>query len=187
MPDVVSVDTKFLQNLWDDTEAARLSPLEQLRYRSNRARRRPSHHQLRRRQHQLEVRSAGSADRRADAGAGGERQRRRPAVDHGVRLRHALHGQARRADPPLSRRGARRRDGGVLSARARSARIASPRRSIRRCTPFCRSITSITCIPTGRSRSRPAPTAHRSWRSSTSSSGARSCGCPGSDRDSSWR
>ena len=36
MPDVASVGTKFLQNLWDDTEAARLSPLEQLRYRSNR-------------------------------------------------------------------------------------------------------------------------------------------------------
>ena len=30
------VDTKFLQNLWDDAEASRLSPLEQLRYRSNR-------------------------------------------------------------------------------------------------------------------------------------------------------
>ncbi len=29
-------DTKFLQNLWDDAEASRLSPLEQLRYRSNR-------------------------------------------------------------------------------------------------------------------------------------------------------
>ena len=36
MPDLVGVDTKFLRNLWDDTEAARLSPLEQLRYRSNR-------------------------------------------------------------------------------------------------------------------------------------------------------
>ena len=36
MPDVVSVETKFLRNLWHDTEAARLSPLEQLRYRSNR-------------------------------------------------------------------------------------------------------------------------------------------------------
>ena len=36
MPDVVSVETKFLRNLWHETEAARLSPLEQLRYRSNR-------------------------------------------------------------------------------------------------------------------------------------------------------
>ena len=36
MPDLVSVETKFLRNLWDDTEAARLSPLEELRYRSNR-------------------------------------------------------------------------------------------------------------------------------------------------------
>jgi len=36
VPDVASVGTKFLQNLWDDTAAAGLSPLEQLRYRSNR-------------------------------------------------------------------------------------------------------------------------------------------------------
>ena len=36
MPDVVSVHTKYLQNLWDVKEASRLSPLEQLRYRSNR-------------------------------------------------------------------------------------------------------------------------------------------------------
>ena len=36
MPDIVGVETKFLRNLWDDTEADRLSPLEQLRYRSNR-------------------------------------------------------------------------------------------------------------------------------------------------------
>ena len=43
-------------------------------------------------------------------------QRRRPAVDHGVGLRAALHGQARGADSPLPRRSPRRRDGGVLSA-----------------------------------------------------------------------
>ena len=36
MPDVVIVDTKFLQNLWNESEASRLAPLEQLRYRSNR-------------------------------------------------------------------------------------------------------------------------------------------------------
>ena len=37
MPDVATAGaTRFLQNLWDDAEASRLSPLEQLRYRSNR-------------------------------------------------------------------------------------------------------------------------------------------------------
>src|SRR5262245_35318875 len=36
VPDVVSVETKFLQNFWNDSEASRLAPLEQLRYRSNR-------------------------------------------------------------------------------------------------------------------------------------------------------
>jgi len=36
VPDVASPNTKFLQNLWDDAEASRLAPLEQLRYRSNR-------------------------------------------------------------------------------------------------------------------------------------------------------
>jgi len=36
VPDVESVATKFLKNLWDEREASTLSPLEQLRYRSNR-------------------------------------------------------------------------------------------------------------------------------------------------------
>ena len=37
MPDVVTPRAlRFLQNLWNDEEASRLSPLEQLRYRSNR-------------------------------------------------------------------------------------------------------------------------------------------------------
>jgi len=36
VPEVESVVTKFLQNLWDGREAAALAPLEQLRYRSNR-------------------------------------------------------------------------------------------------------------------------------------------------------
>ena len=36
MPDAISSETKFLQNLWDAAAASALSPLEQLRYRSNR-------------------------------------------------------------------------------------------------------------------------------------------------------
>ena len=151
------------------------------------ARRRPAHHQLRRRQHQLEVRSAGSADRRADARAGGEGQWRRPAVDHGVRLRDSLHGQARGADSPLPRRGARRRDGGVLSAgrlrresrrgvdRYAAARVSAlrPRRS-----------------PASRLGDRARGQRQRQGEAGgvqPAVTAARSCGCPGSDRASSWR
>ena len=151
------------------------------------SRRRPAHHQLRRRQHQLEVRSAGSADRRADARAGGERQRRRSAVDHGVRLRDPLHGQARGADPPLSRRGARRRDGGVLPA-GRLRRES--RRGVDRYAAARVSAVRSRRSPASRlgDRARGERQRHsRSWRSSTSGSAARSCGCPGSDRASSWR
>jgi len=36
VPDAVGLDTKFLKNLWNEEEVARQSPLEQLRYRSNR-------------------------------------------------------------------------------------------------------------------------------------------------------
>jgi rhamnose utilization protein RhaD (predicted bifunctional aldolase and dehydrogenase)/NAD(P)-dependent dehydrogenase (short-subunit alcohol dehydrogenase family) len=36
VPDAVGAETKFLQNLWDETKAAPLSPLDLLRYRSNR-------------------------------------------------------------------------------------------------------------------------------------------------------
>ncbi|HEY1304370.1 MAG TPA: bifunctional rhamnulose-1-phosphate aldolase/short-chain dehydrogenase [Vicinamibacterales bacterium] len=37
MPDLaIPGSTRFLQNLWDDADASRLSPLDQLRYRSNR-------------------------------------------------------------------------------------------------------------------------------------------------------
>jgi rhamnose utilization protein RhaD (predicted bifunctional aldolase and dehydrogenase)/NAD(P)-dependent dehydrogenase (short-subunit alcohol dehydrogenase family) len=36
VPDVLSIQTKFLQNLWDEAEVAQQSPLQQLRYRSNR-------------------------------------------------------------------------------------------------------------------------------------------------------
>jgi rhamnose utilization protein RhaD (predicted bifunctional aldolase and dehydrogenase)/NAD(P)-dependent dehydrogenase (short-subunit alcohol dehydrogenase family) len=36
VPDVVGIETKFLSDVWDETEVAGLSPVEQLRYRSNR-------------------------------------------------------------------------------------------------------------------------------------------------------
>ena len=87
MSETPTIATDFLKNLWDEREAAQLRsaaaraaalPVEP-------ARRRPAHHQLRRRQHQLEVRPARSADRRAGARDGGEGQRRRSAVDRHVR------------------------------------------------------------------------------------------------------
>ena len=36
MPEAVSIQTTYLQNLWDSRDASHLTPLEQLRYRSNR-------------------------------------------------------------------------------------------------------------------------------------------------------
>ena len=80
------------------------------------ARRGSPHHQFRRRQHELEVRAAGSADREAVARDGGEGQRRRSAIDRLERLRRAVSRQARGAARPLPRRGARGRDGRLLSA-----------------------------------------------------------------------
>src|SRR4029079_19126540 len=80
------------------------------------ARRGPPHHQLRRRQHQLEVRSPRSADRRITPGDGSEGQWRGPAVDYRIRLRPAVSRPARLARHALSRRSARRRDGRAVSA-----------------------------------------------------------------------
>ena len=98
------------------------------------ARRRSAHHQLRRRQHQLEVRPGRSADRRAAARDGGEGERRRPALDHERRVRDPLSRQARAAHRAVSRRSARRRDGRLLPAlrvrrepRRRVDRYAAPR------------------------------------------------------------
>ena len=53
---------------------------------------------------------------------------------------------------------------------APSATIRSPLRSTPRCTRFSPFLTSIICTPTGASRSPPLPTAKSKWRSSTRSS-----------------
>ena len=103
---------------------------------------------------------------------GGEGQRRRPPIDHGRAASRVLYLDKLEALIARYRGEAlRRRDGRRSTRSARSARTASPRRSTRRCTRSCRFRTSITCIPTGRSRSRRAPTARRSSTSSTSSYG----------------
>ena len=151
----------FLKNLWDERggRGAGVDPLELLRYRSN---------------------LLGADLRITNFGGGntsskfelpdpltGEPQRVMAVKGSGgdlrsigaPRLRDPLSRQARSADRALSRRGARRRDGRRSIRCARSARTASPRRSTRRCTRSCRFRTSITCIPTGRSRSPRAPTA----------------------------
>ena len=105
MPEAASTATKYLQNLWDEAEAVRLSahPLELLRYRSNLL------------GADLRITNFGGGNTSskftlpdpltgtAGPGAGGEGQRRRSAVDCRLRLRSALPRQARTADRALSR------------------------------------------------------------------------------------
>ena len=80
------------------------------------ARRRPAHHQLRRRQHEREVRDPRPRHRRAGPRAGGQGQRRRPRHDDERRVRAPGPGAAAAAARHLQGRGARRRDGGALPA-----------------------------------------------------------------------
>ena len=118
MPETASTTTKYLRNLWDEAEAARLSsnPLEVLRYRSN---------------------LLGADLRITNFGGGntsskftlpdpltGEPVRVLAVKGSGGDLRSIgasgfaapVSRQARAADRPLPRRSARRRDGRVLSA-----------------------------------------------------------------------
>ena len=76
--------------------------------------------------------------------------------DQARRLRHALHGQAARAEGPLSRRRARGRDGGLpapLHLQPQPARRLD--RHAAACLS-CRTAMSTTCIPTRSSRSPPS-------------------------------
>ena len=151
----------LLQDLWDEKEAATLErqPLELLRYRSNLL----------------------GADLRITNFGGGNTSSKFDLIDpvsgrparvlavkgsggdlrsiRALGLCAAVHGQARAAHRSLSRRSARRRDGRRTTRSARSATTAWRPRSTPRCMRFCRSTTSITCIPTGRLRSPPARTA----------------------------
>ena len=150
MPETASTATKYLRNLWNEAEAARLAanPLELLRYRSNLLGADLRITNFGGGNTSSKFDAARSADRRAGARAGGEGQRRRSAIDRHFRLCHPVSRQARTADRALSRRSARRRDGRLLSAvRVRrepvAASIDTP------CTRSCRSTTSIIFIPTG--------------------------------------
>ena len=159
VPETLAAEPRFLRNLWDDHEAAQLAarPLDLLRYRSNLL------------GADLRITNFGGGNTSskfelpdpltgaAGARAGGQGQRRRPAVDRTGRVRSALSGQA---EALVARyRGEAHEDEMVASIRcARSARTASRRQSTRRCTRFCRSPTSITSTPTGRSRWPPART-----------------------------
>ena len=189
MSDTTTIETRFLKNLWDDKEAAALAdrPAGAAPLSLESARRGPAHHELRRRQHELEVRSARSADRRATARDGGEGQRRRPAIDGDLRLRRAVSGQARTSDRALSRRSVRGRDGRALSA-VRVRR--EPRGRVDR-----HAASRVSAV---RSRRSPAsglgdrPGGERQRRSEAGGvqqevRPARSSGCRGSARDSSWR
>ena len=118
VPDTASISTQYLQNLWDDGEAARLAnqPLELLRYRSNLL------------GADLRITNFGGGNTSskfalpdpltgepvrvlAVKGSGGDLR----SMRH-VRVRRAVSGQARTADRALPRRSARRRDGRLLSA-----------------------------------------------------------------------
>jgi hypothetical protein len=167
-----------LQNLWDDRQGAALeaTPLELLRYRSNLL----------------------GADLRITNFGGGNTSSKFDLPD-------PLTGQPRRVMAVKGSGGDLRSIGTTgfallymdklndLIARYRGEAHEDemvgfyPRRSTRRCTRFCRFLTSITCIRTGRLRWRPAPTANRSSTSSIRRTGDRSRGCPGSGPDSSWR
>ena len=102
VPETHATETTLLKNLWNEQEAAALAAQAagSAALSIEPARRRPADHQLRRRQHELEVRSAGPAHRPAAAGDGGEGQRRRSAVDRRRRVRHALSRQARTISSP---------------------------------------------------------------------------------------
>ena len=118
VPETASTATKYLQNLWDEAEAARLAahPLELLRYRSNLL------------GADLRITNFGGGNTSskftlpdpltgepvrvlAVKGSGGDLR-----SIGAVRLRRALPRQARTADRALSRRSARRRDGRLLPA-----------------------------------------------------------------------
>ena len=98
----------------------------------------------------------GPADRRDGRGAVGQGLGRRQRLDQARRLLDALHGQAARAEEALSRRRARRRDGGLPAALHLQPQPA--RRLDRHAAACLRAArpTSTTCIPT---RSSPSPRA----------------------------
>ena len=98
------------------------------------SRRGSADHELRRRQHELEIRAGRSADRRTGPRDGGEGERRRPPVDHERGVRDAVPRQARAADRPLPRRSVRRRNGRLLSV-VRLRR--EPRRRVDRHAAAC--------------------------------------------------
>ena len=115
------------------------------------ARRGSPHHEFRRRQYQLEIRAAGSADRTAAAGHGRRAAaatcaRSRPPVS-----RSSISTSSKRSFRAIEARRTRTRWSRSIRC-ARSARIASPLPSTRRCTRSSRFHTSTICTRTGRSR-----------------------------------
>ena len=136
-----------IANRWDDARAAGMSEPELLLYRSNLlgADKRVTNYGGGNTSAKL-TRDR-SADRREGRGALGEGLGRRSRLDQARRLRDALHGQAQRAEGPLSRRRARGRDGRAICRTRPSTSIRAPPRSTRRSTPSCPTSMSITCIP----------------------------------------
>ena len=100
-----------LPSLWDDAHAATARRARPAALPLEPARKRPAHHQFRRRQHLGQDRRRRSADRRDGQGAVGEGLGRRHRLDEARRLLDALSRQAHRARKGLSRPRARGRDG----------------------------------------------------------------------------
>ena len=162
MPETNVLETKFLQNLWEENQAACAQaktagaaaiPLQP-------AGCGPAHHQFRRRKYQLEVRSAGSSLRQARARPGGQRKRRGSALHHHLRFRDLLYME--KLDQlvgALSRAKRMKMRWWRIIRCAPSAKIEWPRPSTPRCTRSFPSIMWTICIRIGASRWQPAPTA----------------------------
>ena len=104
--------------------------------------------------------------------AGGEGQRRRSRARSRVAASRVLHlDKLERSSRAIGARRTRTRWSDLYPLCALRRATASPPRSTRRCTRSCRSRTSITCTPTGRSPWPRAPTASASSRSSIASYG----------------
>ena len=187
MPDTTALT--HLKDLWDerDRRSACREPAVPASLSLQSPRGGPAHHELRRRQYELEDRSAGSVYGSAGPRARRERQRRRSWLDHRRGVRAALSRQAGTAESALPRRSLRRRDGGILSARRirpepgrRVDRYAAPRVS-------ARAARRPSASRTGRSRWPHRRTANRSSRNSIAGSAGASSGCRGSGPGSSSR
>ena len=144
----------LLTSLWDEQRAQTLGERGAPALPLQPARLRQAHHQLRRRQHLGQDHGDRPAHRQPVEvlwvkGSGGDLGTMKLR-----RLRHALHGQARRAEGRSIAGPSTKTRWSATCRTAPSTSIRAPPPSTRRCTPMCPSRMSTTCIPT---RSSPSP------------------------------